>query len=215
MELSHTDHVLLFPFPAKGHIKPFLCLAKLLCTAGLEVTFLNTDHHHHRIHNLHRLTDQFPSLHFESISDGLPLDESRDLLDGKLYGSMCEVTEPLFRELLVSYNNGTFSGQRPPITCVITDVIFRFPVDVAEELGIPVFCFCTFSARFLVLYFSIPNLLEDGQLPYPGNSQNRNDLYLNRVLFWSLNIQKVYVGPCTLNSVLFLFLNFRNVHFDT
>ncbi|XP_038883479.1 7-deoxyloganetic acid glucosyltransferase-like [Benincasa hispida] len=168
MGLSPTDHVILFPFPAKGHIKPFLCLARLLCNAGLRVTFLNTEHHHRNIHNLTHLAAQLPSLHFQSISDGLPPSEPQNLLDGKLFKSMPQVTKPLFRELLLSYDNGT-----SPITCVITDVILRFPMDVAQELGIPVFCFSTFSARFLFLYFSIPKLLEDGQIPYPVGNSNQ------------------------------------------
>lgn len=169
---SHTrthHHVLLFPFPANGHIKPFLCLAHLLCNAGLRVTFLNTHHHHRNItHNLTRLAAQFPSLHFESISDGLPLDQPRNIVDGKLFESMPRVTKHLFRQLLLSYNNGT-----SPITCVITDVILRFPMDVAQELRIPVFCFATFNARFLFLFFSIPKLIEDGQIPYPVGNSNQ------------------------------------------
>ncbi|CAK9319920.1 unnamed protein product [Citrullus colocynthis] len=168
MGLSPSDHVLLFPFPAKGHIKPFLCLAHLLCNAGFRVTFLNTDHHHRNIHDLTRLAAQLPSLHFHSISDGLPTDQPQNLLDGKLFKSMPQVTKFLFRDLLLSYNNGT-----SPITCVITDVILRFPMDVAQQLGIPVFCFSTFSARFLFLYFSIPKLLEDGQIPYPEGNSNQ------------------------------------------
>uniref|UniRef100_A0A9I9CGH9 Glycosyltransferase n=2 Tax=Cucumis melo TaxID=3656 RepID=A0A9I9CGH9_CUCME len=169
MGLSPSDHVLLFPFPAKGHIKPFLCLAHLLCNAGLRVTFLSTDHHHQKLHNLtHLATAQISSLHFQSISDGLPPDHPRNVLDGQLSKSMPLVTKPLFRELLLSYKNGT-----SPITCVITDLIFRFPMDVAQELGIPVFCFSTFSARFLFLYFSIPKLLEDGQIPYPEGNSNQ------------------------------------------
>ncbi|KAG6603617.1 7-deoxyloganetin glucosyltransferase, partial [Cucurbita argyrosperma subsp. sororia] len=166
MELSHTHHVLLFPFPAKGHIKPFFSLAQLLCNVGVRVTFLNTDHHHRRIHDLNRLAAQLPTLHFDSVSDGLPPDEPRDVPNRKLCESIRQVTSSLFRELLVSYNDGTSSG-RPPITCVITDVVFRFPIDIAEELGIPVFTFSTFSARFLFLIFWIPKLLEDGQLRYP------------------------------------------------
>ncbi|CAK9319921.1 unnamed protein product [Citrullus colocynthis] len=172
MGLSPSDHVLLFPFPAKGHIKPFLSLAHLLCNAGLPVTFLNTHHNHRHIHDLTRLAAQPPSLHFESISDGLPPDQPRNVLDGKLYESMHQVTKSLFRQLLISYNNGT-SSTRPPITCLITDVIFRFPMDLSEELGIPVFCFSTFSARFLFLFFWIPKLLEDGQIPYPVGNSNQ------------------------------------------
>jgi hypothetical protein len=36
-------HVLIFPFPAQGHVNSMLKLAGLLSLAGLHVTFLNTD----------------------------------------------------------------------------------------------------------------------------------------------------------------------------
>jgi UDP:flavonoid glycosyltransferase YjiC (YdhE family) len=44
MDQQQQAHMLPFPFPALGHIKPLLSLAELLCHAGLHVTFLNTDH---------------------------------------------------------------------------------------------------------------------------------------------------------------------------
>jgi hypothetical protein len=44
-----APHVLVFPFPAQGHVNSMLKLAELLALAGLQVTFLNTDHNHDRL----------------------------------------------------------------------------------------------------------------------------------------------------------------------
>ncbi|GLT92626.1 hypothetical protein SLE2022_104550 [Rubroshorea leprosula] len=93
-------HVLILPFPAQGHIKPMLCLAELLCHAGLHVTFVNTHHNHRRLNNIKDLSTRHPTLCFESISDGLPEDHPRDIQHiTELIKSIQNVTKPLFRAL--------------------------------------------------------------------------------------------------------------------
>uniref|UniRef100_P0DO66 Mogroside I-A1 synthase n=1 Tax=Siraitia grosvenorii TaxID=190515 RepID=GT721_SIRGR len=153
--------VLLFPFPALGHVKPFLSLAELLSDAGIDVVFLSTEYNHRRISNTEALASRFPTLHFETIPDGLPPNESRALADGPLYFSMREGTKPRFRQLIQSLNDG-----RWPITCIITDIMLSSPIEVAEEFGIPVIAFCPCSARYLSIHFFIPKLVEEGQIPY-------------------------------------------------
>ena len=44
---SKAPHVLIFPLPAQGHVNSMLNLAQLLSLAGLNITFLNTDHERH------------------------------------------------------------------------------------------------------------------------------------------------------------------------
>jgi len=68
------SHLLIFPFPAQGHINYMLKLAELLAFSGLNVTFLNSEYNHER---LVRYTDiearfsQQPGFHLRSISYGL------------------------------------------------------------------------------------------------------------------------------------------------
>ncbi|CAL2268237.1 unnamed protein product [Prunus armeniaca] len=73
-------HVVIFPFPLQGHMKPLLCLAELLCHAGLHVTYVNTHHNHQRLANRQPLLTHFPTLHFESISEDDPRTPSSRLL---------------------------------------------------------------------------------------------------------------------------------------
>ena len=77
---SKAPHVLIFPLPAQGHVNSMLNLAQLLSLAGLNITFLKTDHNHNFLvlHSniLHRFAC-FPGFQFKSIPDGLPDDHPR------------------------------------------------------------------------------------------------------------------------------------------
>ncbi|KAH7515067.1 hypothetical protein FEM48_Zijuj11G0156700 [Ziziphus jujuba var. spinosa] len=165
MELK--PHVVMVPLPFQGHIKPFLCLAQLLSQTGLYITFVNTRYNHKRFSNLSALSLQFPNLQFESISDGMPDedDQPRSLTFNFFYGLKYQAREHL-KELIGTLSRRSENAQSPPITCIIGDGSVSFPVDVAEELGIPVISFCCHSAHYLLANICIPKLIEDGQLPY-------------------------------------------------
>ncbi|KAK6227884.1 hypothetical protein SCA6_000224 [Theobroma cacao] len=158
-------HVLLFPLPAQGHVNSMLKLAELFALAGLEVTFLNSDHNHER---LVRHTDvgfrfaKYPRFKFETIPDGLREDHPRlGVSFMELFESMELRTKPILREMLVKIN--------PPVDCIIGDGALGLVLDVADELGIPIFQFRTISASGIWAYFAIPDMIEAGELPIRGN----------------------------------------------
>ncbi|XP_062006838.1 7-deoxyloganetic acid glucosyltransferase-like [Rosa rugosa] len=169
MELQ--PHVLLLPFPAQGHIKPMLALAQLLCHAGIHVTFLNTEHNHRQLTQRQALSARFPTLHFHSISDGLPSDNPRSLSSNfmDIVTSLRSKTAPLLHQLLVSLTSKIDVGsaaQLPPLGCVITDWLMCFAIEAAEEVGIPVIAFRTTSACSFWCDSCIPKLIEEAQLPF-------------------------------------------------
>ncbi|XP_024935158.3 7-deoxyloganetic acid glucosyltransferase [Ziziphus jujuba] len=164
-------HVVMFPFILQGHIKVLLSLGELLSEAGLYVTFVNTHQNHKRLANLQALTTHFPNLHFESISDGLPDDHPRTLFQDFFEG-MKTKTKPNFKELIVSLNKKSENGLCPPVTCIIGDGVMSFPIEVADDLGIPIFSFYGTSARFLWAFFNIPKLVEEGQIPFFDDNMN-------------------------------------------
>ncbi|GLT54695.1 hypothetical protein SLA2020_278750 [Shorea laevis] len=165
MDQQQQPHILLLPFPALGHIKPLLSLAELLCHAGLHVTFINTDHNHRCLSHLQPLSTHFPTLHFDSISDGLPADHPRTIqLMRELVFSVKAVMKPRFRDLLAEL---TTNSDRP-VTCVIADGIMSFAIDIAKELGVRVMTFWAFSPCCLLFFLCLPKLNEDGQLPVGG-----------------------------------------------
>lgn len=161
-------HVVVHPLPVQGHIKPMLCLAQLLSEAGLYVTFLITHHAHKRLANFPALATHFPNLHFESISDGFPEDHPRDVNSG-FFTEIKIKTKPHFKQVLVSLERKSENALSPPVTCIIADGYLVYSFEVAEELRLPIFSFVSHGACFLQAYFSIPMLIQQGHLPFPGN----------------------------------------------
>ncbi|XP_042519762.1 7-deoxyloganetic acid glucosyltransferase-like [Macadamia integrifolia] len=166
-----VPHVLIFPFPAQGHMNSMLKLAELLCPADMYITFLNSDHNHQR---LLRFTDaearfsHWPKFRFESITDGLP-DDGHCSAEStfEMFNTLESITRPLFRDLVISLSHP--QQEIPPLSCIIADGIIPFVIDVAEELNIPIISFRTISACSFWAYFCIPKLIAAGELPFQGD----------------------------------------------
>ncbi|MCL7038849.1 hypothetical protein MKW94_019623 [Papaver nudicaule] len=172
---SVIPHVLIFPIPAQGHINSMLKLAELLCLSGINVTFVNTQQNHSRLlrnADVQSRFGQFPGFCFETISDGIsasfsnPEDFITDLFD-----RLKNVIKPGFRELLTS--NRLKSDARGPVSCIIADGVLGFPIDVAEELGIPCISFRTISACCVWIFFCSQRLVENGDIPFKDEDMDR------------------------------------------
>jgi len=165
-------HVLIFPFPAQGHVNSMLKLADLLGLAGLHVTFLNTAFIHDRLVRYTDIETRFscyPGFQFKTISDGLPSDHPRsgDRLF-ELFESLNSKTKLLLKEMLMAPNQ-LCSKSGPSVTCIIVDgIIDGFTSDIANELRIPIIYFLTISACSLWTHFSVPSIIEAGELPIRG-----------------------------------------------
>ena len=168
---SKAPHVLIFPLPAQGHVNSVLNLAQLISLAGLNITFLNTDHNHNRLvlhTNILHCFACFPGFQFKTIPDGLPDDHPRaGERFREIFDSIKLVPKPLFREMLCSGQLNSATGQS--VTCIIADGILSFPIDVGNELGIPVIHFHTASACYFWACFCIQYRIEAGELPIRGN----------------------------------------------
>lgn len=154
------SHILMFPLPLQGPVNSMLKLAELLCLADLHVTFLVTDHIYARLHrhsNIQNRFSSYPGFRIRSVSDGLPQDHPRaDILE--LFDSLRKTSKPLFREMLSSDG----------ISCVIADGMLGFTCDVANDVGVPIFYVRTISAACLWVFFCLPKLIQDGDLPFQG-----------------------------------------------
>ncbi|KAI3980255.1 hypothetical protein MKX01_035372 [Papaver californicum] len=174
-------HVLIFPFPAQGHINSMLKLAEILCLSGINVTFVNTQQNHTRqlsFANFHSRFGQFPGFRFETVPDGLSDDQhhsagfcsSQDFITD-MFNRVENVIKPGFRELLTS--NSFKSNARGPVSCIIADGVLGFAIDVAEELGIPSISFRCISACCTWIYFCSPKLVENGDIPFKDEDMDR------------------------------------------
>ncbi|KAG6395339.1 hypothetical protein SASPL_145982 [Salvia splendens] len=161
--------VLIFPLPLQGPVNSMLKLSELLCLGGLHVTFLVTDHIDARLRRYSNVQSRFhsyPGFRLQAISDGLPENHPRGDKFLEVFESMKVHTKPLFKELLQSGGGGE-GGDR--ISCVIADGGLEFPLDVAEEVGIPLFIVRTISAACLWVFFCLPQLIQSGELPFTGD----------------------------------------------
>lgn len=169
-------HVVVFPFPAQGHIPPMLKLAQLLLSGagpGLHITFINTEYVHARLVRHSPDLDglaQLPRFRFRTIPDGLPDDDPRPfhrLLE--LEESMRTQSREAYRDLLLcSADARRDCDGWPPVSCVVADGILSLALVAAEEVGIPVMIMRTSSACSLWAYWCIPQLIERGEVPFPG-----------------------------------------------
>lgn len=163
-----NPQVVILPFPAQGHIKPMLMLAKLLNRAGFTISFVNTEQSHRRLLDHSdgaAFRRRYPGIIFLSIPDGLPPDHPRsDLSALDLLFSTSTACKPIFKDLVASMS-------RAP-ACIIADGIMSFAVDVAAELGIPVIAFRTYNATSTWTYFHLDKLLDEGEIPVLAGNTN-------------------------------------------
>ncbi|CAI0422347.1 unnamed protein product [Linum tenue] len=160
--MTTKPHAVLVPFPAQGHLSPFLQLAKLLHSRGFHITYVNNEFNHNRL--LQSKGEDFvnglPDFKFVSFPDGLPPsdEDATQSLDGLSSAARKTMLGP-FRELVAKLNA---SPDSPPVSCIIPDGFMCFGLKAAEELGILGVPFWTASACGFKSYFHYVELIEKG-----------------------------------------------------
>lgn len=86
----------------------------------------------------------------------------------EMFDSMKFNTKPLLKEVLCC--GGLEHDGRGQVTCIIADGIMSFVCDVANEAGISIFYTRTLSPSSLSIFFSLPQLIQAGDLPFTGMS---------------------------------------------
>ncbi|XP_077214019.1 7-deoxyloganetin glucosyltransferase-like [Tasmannia lanceolata] len=176
-------HAICIPYPAQGHINPMLKVAKILHTRGFYITFVNTEFNHKRLLKS-RGPDSLKGLEdfrFRTITDGLPPSDSDATQD---IPALCDSTSKNclapFRNLVTELND---TPGAPPISCIVSDGVMSFTLDVAEELRIPEVLFWTTSACGLWAYIHYRQLIERGLTPLKDESYLTNG-YLDTRIDW-------------------------------
>lgn len=162
---SSPCHVLIFPLPLQGHMNSMFKLSELLCLADIHVTYLVTVENHARLLQNTDIVSKYtkyPGFRFqmlpESVSTGnaLPID-----IVLYLHESL-KTAKTFLRDLLMG------KAQTKPVTCLITDGLMKFTLDVGEETGVPVIYFRTVSACSFWAYFCADRVVEAGDCPFKG-----------------------------------------------
>lgn len=168
---SHKPHAVLIPFPAQGHVNPFIQLAKVLLDRGFFVTFVNTEHNHKRLLKSRgpNSLDGLPDFRFQTIPDGLPpisADSTHHL------PTLCDSTAKNclapFCDLITKLNDPSSSSD-PPVTSIVADGVMCFALDAADKFGLPIALFWTTSACGFLAYRHFRNLIQRNIIPLPGN----------------------------------------------
>nr|AYC63488.1 UDP-glycosyltransferase [Scoparia dulcis] len=186
MELiqKQRPHAVCVPLPAQGHINPMLKLAKLLHSKGFYITFVHSEFN---LLKLMKARDYaHPSVEnfqFETISDGLPPDNPRGILDLPSLASEIQVDGlNSFRELIKKLNDS--SPRLPPVSCIVADGVMSFCMQAAKEIDIPGITFFTVSACGMLGYLQYDHLIEKGYFPLKDESCLSNG-YLDTKIEWT------------------------------
>ncbi|KAF9607904.1 hypothetical protein IFM89_003718 [Coptis chinensis] len=181
--LANKPHAVCIPYPAQGHVNPMMKLAKILYHKGFHITFVNSEYNHKRLLKS-RGPDSLnglPDFQFKTIPDGLPPSDADTTQD---IPSLCVSTSTTcvvpFRNLINELNK---NSNLPPVTCIVSDGVMSFTVQVAEELGIPEVLFWTTSACGFMGYLQFPQLVQRGLTPLKDGSDLTNG-YLETPVDW-------------------------------
>jgi hypothetical protein len=153
-------HAVFFPFPAQGHVKPTLQLAKLLHHChGFQVTFVHTEHNRRRLLRSRGpgALDGVPGFRFAAVPDGLPPTELEVAQDFRALLSAMETLGPHFRKLV---------SNLPPVSCVVSDI--WHVLYTAKDMGLPCVTLWTTSACGFMAFQQCQTLVDMGILPLKG-----------------------------------------------
>ncbi|EEF49513.1 linamarin synthase 1 [Ricinus communis] len=167
---AQKPHAVLLPFPAQGHVNPFMQLAKLLHSRGFHVTFVNTEFNHRRLVRSQgpEAVKGLPDFCFETIPDGLPPSDCDATQDPPaLCDSIRKNCLAPFIELLSKLDA---LSETPPVACVISDGVMSFGTKAARLLGIADAQFWTASACGLMGYLQYGEFIRRGIVPFKDES---------------------------------------------
>ncbi|KAL3830587.1 hypothetical protein ACJIZ3_019389 [Penstemon smallii] len=171
-------HILVFPFPAQGHMLALLDLTHQLSHKGLKITVLVTPKN---LPILNPLLSSNPSIQtlilpfptHPSIPPGV--ENVKDLGNHGNIPIMTALNQ-LQGEIIRWFE----SHSNPPVA-LLSDFFLGWTQNLAQQIGIPRICFCS-TAAFLISVFN--HLFENDDAVIPGDEVNFHDLPLGPSFSW-------------------------------
>ncbi|KAK4844564.1 hypothetical protein QYF36_021708 [Acer negundo] len=167
--LGNIAHILVFPFPAQGHMIPLLDLSHQLATHGLTITILITPKN---LPLLNPLLSKHPSIKtlvlpfpaHSSIPDGV--ENCKDLHSNSSVVIMMHALGELYNPLLDWFHN----HPSPPVA-IISDMFLGWTHKLACEIGIRPIVFSPSGALALSVIFALWR-----DMPRLNHVRDRNQL---------------------------------------
>lgn len=167
-------HIVVIPYPAQGHVIPFMELSQCLVKQGFKITFVSTEYNHKRVLKALRGNINLGGeISLVSLPDGLEACGDRNEL-GKLSKAIFQVMPGKLEELIDRIN----MTEEEKITCIITDWSMGWALEVAEKMKIRRAIYWPAAAAILCSLISIPKLLSDGIIDGDGTPLNNQMIQL-------------------------------------
>ncbi|KAG0547046.1 hypothetical protein BDA96_01G045600 [Sorghum bicolor] len=162
-KVAHTaPHALLLPYPAQGHVIPFMELADRLLDRGFAVTFVNTEFNHRRVVVAAGGAAAGGRLRLVGVADGMGDGEDRDNLV-RLNACMQEAMPPRLEALLVADDE-----RLGRVTCVVVDAGMSWALDAVKRRELPAAALWPASAAVLAVLLGAKTLIRDGVIDDDG-----------------------------------------------
>ncbi|KAI4964904.1 hypothetical protein ZWY2020_057915 [Hordeum vulgare] len=162
MAAGAAPHVMVLPFPAQGHVTPFMELSHRLVDHGFQVTFVCTELIHALLLDTGTSGDALCGIRLVSVPDGMADGEDRrDLC--KFVGAITRYVPGYVEDLI---RDTEASGEKK-VKWLIADVNLGFCFQGAMNLGVRVVAVLAVAAS-LGMWSSIPKMIEDGFIDDKG-----------------------------------------------
>ncbi|MCO5578744.1 hypothetical protein L7F22_032589 [Adiantum nelumboides] len=158
----HAPHVVVFPFPAQGHVNGAMDLSRKLALLGVSITFVCTEAYISSMLEQGFDAGGLP-IRLHGMPDGLPkedsLTDSLDKVDGLI--RVTESMGPALQELLNQLN----MTAETRVSCVVYDFMLWWVGRLGKELHIPAYISYPMSASFYSYLLHMPGFVSQGRLP--------------------------------------------------
>ena len=142
---TQVTHVVMLPFPARGHVNPMMHLATRLAARldGLAITFVNSEANSRMMNKI----GCGRGIRFLEIPDGLPDDADRSTQVIELCKSVMTDMAAHFDRLIGRLVEESDTDAVPRPTCIVADTwLTPLTIETAAEFGLSHISFWTQSA---------------------------------------------------------------------
>ncbi|XP_021732379.1 UDP-glycosyltransferase 76B1-like [Chenopodium quinoa] len=151
--------LVLFPLPLQGHQTPMLLLASILYSKGFSISIIHTQFNSPN-------PDNYPHFTFHPISESLLGCKASNADVIGLLNTLNVYCVVPFRDLLAQILSQ--NAVKEPVACLITDAMWHFTQDVADNLMLPRIVLRTSNPSSFVAFSSLSYFRENGYLSAQG-----------------------------------------------